>query len=284
MNERISGSCRPDVRGVLANVDGNAAADRAGRYQCRVWHLPLNARHSTSAPPADVVALEALEAVRRERAGAAAQACIDHLSTVDLQGLPDASARLAFWLNTYNALLRHALLRLEPRGSVVTNLLLFERAVWWVGGHRLSLGDIEHGVLRRNQRALPFFWRRPFSPTDPRQALVQERLEPRLHFALNCGAVSCPPIRAYTAGAVDAQLDTATRSYLSQATRLDRARSTVTLSALLKLYASDFGDRVEAVRFTARHLDGDDGAWLLANATAVRVRYGAYDWSLVPLA
>jgi hypothetical protein len=53
-------------------------------------------------------------------------------------------------------------------------------------------------------------------------------------------------------------------------------------SGLLKLSANDFGGHVEAARFTARHLDGDDG--LLANATTVRVRYGAYDWSLVPAA
>jgi hypothetical protein len=249
-----------------------------------MWRLPLNALRLAAPAPADEVALEALDVMRREASDVARQACVDRLASADLTTLVSERARLAFWLNTYNALLRHALDRLKPRGSVVTNLLLFERPAWWVGGHRLSLGDIEHGVLRRNQRALPFLWRRPFAPGDTRQALVLSQLDPRVHFALNCGAVSCPPIRAYTAAAVDAQLDTATRGYLAQATRVDRPRGAVTLSALLRLYARDFGDRVGAVRFTAHHLEGADRAWLLENAATVRVRYGTYDWTLVSAA
>jgi hypothetical protein len=96
---------------------------------------------------------------------------------------------------------------------------------------------------------------------------------------LNCGAVSCPPIRVYRAEAVDGQLDLAARSFLGATTVVDRARHQVTLSSLLKLYAPDFGSRAEAVLFTARHLGGDDGAWLLKHAASVRVRFGPYDWS-----
>lgn len=227
---------------------------------------------------ATAVAREALDRSREDGAESTLQSAIDALAAVALDHLTEDADRLAFWCNTYNALLRHALHRLRPTGSVVTNLLLFERAVWWVGGQKLSLNDLEHGVLRRNQRPLPL-WPRPFSPADARHGLMLSRPEPRIHFALNCGAVSCPPIRAYTPEAVDEQLELATRSYLASMTQVDRSRGEVTLSRLLSLYARDFGTQADAVRFTARHLDGPEAVWLEANAESVRVRFGSYDWS-----
>ena len=43
---------------------------------------------------------------------------------------------------------------------------------------------------------------RPFGEGDPRLSLALERAEPRIHFALNCGAKSCPPIKTYSADSV----------------------------------------------------------------------------------
>lgn len=243
-----------------------------------MWHqVPNVAGAGQLAPlPAAQAALEAVRGGTDDEA----QAAVDRLARVEPPALGDAPSHLAFWLNAYNALLLHGRRRLRPTGSVLTNLLLFERPVWWVGGHRVSLNDIEHGVLRGNRRAFPFFWRRPFSADDARVRLMATPLDPRIHFALNCGAVSCPPIRSYRAEGLDAQLELATRSFLGQATRVDRSRREVTLSALLRLYAGDFGRRADAVRFTAHHLDGDDAGWLHEHADVVRVRFGAYDWTL----
>jgi hypothetical protein len=39
----------------------------------------------------------------------------------------------------------------------------------------------------------------PFSSSDARMANALEKAEPRIHFALNCGAKSCPPIKTYSA-------------------------------------------------------------------------------------
>ena len=36
-----------------------------------------------------------------------------------------------------------------------------------------------------------------FEMTDPRSAVCLTEVDPRVHFALNCGALSCPPIRIY---------------------------------------------------------------------------------------
>ena len=63
-----------------------------------------------------------------------------------------------------------------------------------VGGLLFTLDEIEHGVLRCN-RGHPKDQKPLFSDEEPRISLALGSLDPRIHFALNCGATSCPPIR-----------------------------------------------------------------------------------------
>ena len=60
-----------------------------------------------------------------------------------------------------------------------------------------SLNDIESGVLRSNRKPIAAF-RRPFSSSDSRRGIALKQCEPRVHFALVCGAKSCPPIKTYS--------------------------------------------------------------------------------------
>ena len=43
---------------------------------------------------------------------------------------------------------------------------------------------------------------KPFGKSDPRLKLALDAAEPRIHFALNCGAKSCPPIKTFSADEV----------------------------------------------------------------------------------
>ena len=63
-----------------------------------------------------------------------------------------------------------------------------------VGGLLFTLDEIEHGVLRCN-RGHPKDQKPMFSDEEARESLALNSLDPRIHFALNCGATSCPPIR-----------------------------------------------------------------------------------------
>jgi len=69
----------------------------------------------------------------------------------------------------------------------------------------------------------------------------------RIHFALNCGARSCPPIRVYAAAKLETQLNTAARSFCSQEVRLTEDKSAVEMSKILMWYRSDFGSDDAAV-------------------------------------
>jgi hypothetical protein len=171
----------------------------------------------------------------------------------------------AFWINLYNALTLQAIMRNKIQNSVLEFPGFFDCCAYQVFAgsleFSLTLNEIEHGVLRGNRAVLLFA---PFAANDPRLNLILP-LEPRIHFALNCGAVSCPPIRTYRAENLDSQLELATRSYL-QSVRLEHG--VVVLPRLLQWYAKDFGNLLGFVR--TYHPD------LPANA---RVRFDVYDWN-----
>ncbi len=170
-----------------------------------------------------------------------------------------------FWINLYNALTLQAMMRNKIQNSVLEFPGFFDCCAYQVFADSLeftlTLNEIEHGILRGNRAVL---FSAPLPANDTRQDLILP-LEPRIHFALNCGAISCPPIRAYRAENLEAQLELATRSYL-QSVRLENG--VVIVPRLLQWYAKDFGTPLEFVR--TYHPD------LPANA---RVRFDAYNWN-----
>ncbi|MFN8162142.1 MAG: DUF547 domain-containing protein [Solirubrobacterales bacterium] len=198
------------------------------------------------------------------------------LSGVDPTGIEGDAERIAFWLNLYNALLLHGLCLRPVRGSMLRHLRLFGRLAYEVGGSVCTPNVIEHGVLRRNSRP-PLHLRRALRASDPRAASSPARLDPRIHFALNCGARSCPPIRAYDPAALDEQLETATSAYFAGEARVDRERCRAVLPRLMRIYASDFGSRTRQVGFAARYLPE-----LEECRGRIMVRYGRFDWTAVP--
>ena len=157
--------------------------------------------------------------------------------------------RLAFWINVYNALVLHALIEFRIRGNLLDHRWIFRSARYAVGPYLLSLDDIEHGILRGN-KSTPFVPSKTFAASDLRRALAITDPDPRIHFALHCGAKSCPPVAAYDPQNIDDQLGSAARAFLGGVTEF------------LAKYASDSDAR------------------FLRSGTSFRVEWLAYDWSL----
>ena len=116
---------------------------------------------------------------------------------------------------------------------------------------------------------------RPFSPDDPRLRTAPGTPDPRIHFALNCGARSCPGVRVYSDDP-DAELEAATRAYITAESDPDEAGGTLTLPGLMKLYRSDFGGRDGMVRFAAARLP--DSNWIEEAGDGLRIRFTRFDW------
>lgn len=183
---------------------------------------------------------------------------IEMLEKTDPASLPDDKARLAFWINAYNA---HTIAGVLKHWPGITSVMavypdsgFFKRADYTVGGKKYSLNDIENKVIR---------------PTFN---------EPRIHAAVNCASVSCPPLApfAFTGPKLDQQLDQVFTAFANDEKRNQIAPGAVKLSEIFNWYGGDFKPSPQAylVKFV------DDDAKKKALTEAQSVQFLPYDWNL----
>jgi hypothetical protein len=190
------------------------------------------------------------------------------------EDLGDLDQQTAFWINLYNALILHGIIHYGVSGSMLRDLGFFRRVAYDVGGMRFSADDIEHGVLRGNQPHpyLPF---PQFAPDDPRRMMSIPDPDPRVHFALVCGARSCPPISSYDADKLDAQLDRAAASFINGiGVQFEHDSRVLSISRIFRWYQRDFGGREGVLNLLRKHMQ-DTG-----HVDNIRLRYLPYDWSV----
>jgi hypothetical protein len=103
-----------------------------------------------------------------------------------------------------------------------------------------SMDDIEHGILRGNRIHPANVRRHQFSAHDPRKKLSVKKFDSRIHFALNCGAKSCPPIAFYTLENLERGLEMAAQNFITNETSINNEARSLELSKLFLYYREDF--------------------------------------------
>ncbi len=148
---------------------------------------------------------------------------------------------------------------------------VFDRMPHRVAGVEMTLDDIEHATLRSRYN------------------------EPRIHFALVCAAVSCPPLRgqAFRGERLNEQLDGQGRIFVNdpRLNRFETERGEVYLSKIFEWFGDDFRQfatdtgeytRDEAVNgvltFVSRYLV--DRVVDFLEAGEYKVDFLSYDWTL----
>ncbi|WP_435333721.1 DUF547 domain-containing protein [Haloarchaeobius sp. TZWWS8] len=198
------------------------------------------------------------------------------LDTRDLETLSSDDETVAFWVNVYNAFVQYRLEEDPARwenGRFLPFPKLFSLDLVTVAGTELSLDDVEHGLLRRSKSILGFgYLPRLLTSSFEREHRVREA-DPRVHFALNCGAASCPPIAAYSAANLDEELDRATASFLESECEYDADETVVRVSKLFSWYRGDFGGKAGIVRFLREY-------GVVPEGTTPKLAYTEYDWSM----
>ena len=195
-----------------------------------------------------------------------------------LDALRTREERLAFWINAYNALVAEGIQALGIRQSVWEVPDFFARICSRIGGLVFSADEVEHGVLRGN-RPSPLARRVPFPVGDPRRPYAITPLDPRIHFAISCGARSCPPVRIYHPRGLDEQLDAATRAFLEREVTLDG--ESLMASELFKWFREDFDDFPEGlVAFLARYLQDGAVRRAVLEQGVEGMTWRTYDWRL----
>jgi hypothetical protein len=203
------------------------------------------------------------------------------LQNFDIAFLQRREDALAFWINLYNFLVIDGILK-----SGVTNVQaagFFTKTSYRLGDHMLSLDEIEHGILRSNQRR-PYSVFRPFGGTDPRKAFCMSPPDNRIHCCFTCGARSAPPLAVYLPEQLNHQLARTVQQFLGseKGMRVDREKSEVWLNRAFYWYRKDFEQgKKTLIDFLLTNVeDGDTKQFLSQNRSTVKLRFMDYDWSL----
>lgn len=177
------------------------------------------------------------------------EAYLDKLKDTSPESLSGNKA-LAFWINAYNAFTIKLILDNYPVKSIMDldNGKVWDRKWIKISGKTYSLNQIEHEIIR------PQF------------------NEPRIHFAVNCAARSCPPLmnKAWTPEDMEKDLEAQTRKFVNNTNYNLITKSKLSLSKIFEWYKDDFGN---IQSFIDKYSDVD----VSANAS---VAYYDYDWSL----
>jgi hypothetical protein len=177
----------------------------------------------------------------------------------------------AFWLNIYNTFVQYQLKR-NPALFDDRDAFFKTRSIT-IAGTALSLDDIEHGIIRHSRNKYSFGYLASFFVGEFERTFRLKEVDYRVHFALNCGAKSCPPVALYLPDRVDQQLEKAAQLYLSAIARFNAAQNVVYAPALCLWFSGDFGGETGVVKMMKKY------AVVPASAKPL-VKYLPYDWSL----
>ncbi|TXD37076.1 DUF547 domain-containing protein [Lujinxingia vulgaris] len=177
----------------------------------------------------------------------------------------DEDEQLAMLINAYNACTLRLIVDNLPVDSIRDIDDPWGKPRCEVAGYTLSLDEIEHGLIR---------------------PLYQD---PRIHFAVNCAARSCPHLAesAYTGAQINAQLDARTRASLSDPKFARIEGDTLYLTKIMDWYGGDFidpafeGSTTELVDYVELYTTEAIRARLQDDdASPVNIVFMDYDWSL----
>ena len=193
----------------------------------------------------------------------------------------DDDARLAYWINSYNATTIKGVLHNYPISSVEevappallfffpskSGFFFFQRFTY--GGVETSLYYLENSVIRKRF------------------------VDPRYHFALNCASSSCPklPRVPFYPDRLDEQLELESRKFINSPdnVRYDAEQRTLHLSAIFDWYEEDFlnwlehtspGKDLTIVDYLLDYLDEETAAQIRKDLDTLNIDYLVYDWGL----
>jgi len=179
--------------------------------------------------------------------------------------------RLAFWMNIYNANVQ-LILRKKPEMYADRNSFFSAKSIC-IAGDRISLDLIEHGILRRSKFKYSLGYLNKFFPSVFERKFRLNRLDYRIHFALNCGAKSCPMVAVYNLENIDEQLNTSTSHYLSNEVYYNATLNRVEIPALFLWFRKDFGG-FKGIREILKQYG------VIPKDLDPQLKYRKYNWSL----
>jgi len=158
--------------------------------------------------------------------------------------------KLTYYINLYNAATVKLILDNYPLASITDIPKPWDKKWIKYGGELISLGEIEHKILRKMN-------------------------EPRIHFAINCASFSCPKLlnTAYTENKLDKQLDKAAKDFINDPSRNIISENKVQLSRIFKWYKKDFEKNGSLISYLNQYLKS-------SISPDTKIEFIKYNWSL----
>jgi len=198
-----------------------------------------------------------------------------NLKKMNLTDLKDKNQALAFWINAYNFYMVKVILEngfkdgklavksVKDLGTFFNPYKIFKQKSHAVGGKKLSLDDMEKGILLGEEYRAKG-WK-----------------DARIHFAVNCASVGCPPLhpKIYTAKTLDRFLDDNIKKAFLTPRHLHIKGKTLHLTHLFKWYESDFTESAGTVKkFILKYITDETIKEKVQSSQ--EIEYIDYDWKL----
>jgi uncharacterized protein DUF547 len=201
--------------------------------------------------------------------GPALQQLRQRMATVDVASLPK-NDQFAYWINLYNINVVGIVVDHYPVASIrdistdpIVRLNVFKKVSVQAKKGAMSLNDVENDKIREGFK------------------------DPRIHFAINCAAKSCPPIRTepYEGAKINDQLDDQVRKFLAgpNGARIEKKGVQVVLhvTKILDWFSADFqkwgGGQIA---FLKRFVPPDIRKQMDAAGSQIDLKFDDYDWKL----
>ncbi|OJJ13932.1 hypothetical protein BKI52_45020 [marine bacterium AO1-C] len=196
---------------------------------------------------------------------------LKNTSLADLNAALDTPEKqLSFWINIYNAFIQIEFAKTpnhKPKDFFTRQCIPIAQTI-------ISFDFIEHGILRRSKFKYSLGYFNKLFPGKMEKMLRVKKVDYRIHFALNCGAKSCPPIAFYSPDNIYEQLDLATASYLENESIYHPENNSVEIAKLMFWFKGDFGGKTGVLRMLRKYN-------IIPKEASPKIIYRTYDWTLV---
>jgi len=173
----------------------------------------------------------------------------------------DRAEQMAFYINAYNAWTIKLILDNYPGVNSIKDLGSLFKSPWKkkfvkINRKTITLDNIEHDILR------PVF------------------KDPRIHFAVNCASVSCPPLvdEPFTGVMLERQLEEATINFINDSQSNFIKGDRLYVSRIFKWFGEDFNNDV--LGFFRSYAKGELAKQITNSGKTVKIKHLDYDWSL----
>ena len=179
---------------------------------------------------------------------------------------PDDLSRddaFAYYINLYNAATIDLVLENYPGIDSIKDIGGFFNNPWKIEfitlkGKKVHLDHVEHEILRPTYK------------------------DPRLHFAVNCASLGCPPLHAkpFEGVTLDASLDKLTRQNMADPAHTRLEGDDLYVSKVFDWFGEDWGGKEDKVAFVRKYSSPEQAAEIDQLGGSLDLKYSAWDWTL----